>query len=117
MTFLGFLSRGFTVVLPELDEDLDEVFLLGVYDVCDLICCNPWNELIDFYMRTISGVVCHGNNDKCWSDDIMKCSYDGIHDVIWNDFCVNYCDCDFNIQESVTVILTCYVCACLSSGV
>ena len=36
MTFLCFLSWGFTVVLLELDEDLDEIFLLGLYDVCDL---------------------------------------------------------------------------------
>ena len=33
---LCFLSWGFTVVLQELDEDLDEVFLLGLYDVCGL---------------------------------------------------------------------------------
>ena len=36
MTLLCFLSWGFTVVLLELDEDLDEVFLLGLYDVHDL---------------------------------------------------------------------------------
>ena len=36
MTLLCFLSRSFTVVLLELDKDLDEVFLLGLYDVCDL---------------------------------------------------------------------------------
>ena len=36
MTLFCFLSRGFTVVLLELDEDLDVVFLLGVYDVHDL---------------------------------------------------------------------------------
>ena len=47
----------------------------------------------------------------------MKCFCDGVCDVIWNDFCVNYCDCDFNIHKSVTVILACYVCACPGSGV
>ena len=36
MTLLCFVSRGFTVVLLELDEDVDEVFLLGLYDVHDL---------------------------------------------------------------------------------
>ena len=36
MTLFCFLSWGFTVVLLELDEDLDEVFLLGLYDVHDL---------------------------------------------------------------------------------
>ena len=36
MTLLCFLSWGFTVVLLELDEDLDEVFLLGLCDVHDL---------------------------------------------------------------------------------
>ena len=36
MTLLCFLSWGLTVDLLELDEDLDEVFLLGLYDVHDL---------------------------------------------------------------------------------
>ena len=36
MTLFYFLSGGFTVVLLELDEDVDEVFLLGLYDMCDL---------------------------------------------------------------------------------
>ena len=36
MTLLCFLSWGFTVVLLELDEGLDEVFLLGLYEVHDL---------------------------------------------------------------------------------
>ena len=36
MTLFCFLSWGFTVVLLELDKDVDEVFLLGLYDVCDL---------------------------------------------------------------------------------
>ena len=36
MALLCFLSWGFAVVLLELDEDLDEVFLLGLYDVHDL---------------------------------------------------------------------------------
>ena len=36
MALIGFLSWGFTVVLLELDEDLDEVFFLGLYDVHDL---------------------------------------------------------------------------------
>ena len=36
MTLLCFLSWDFTVVLLKLDEDLDEVFLLSLYDVCDL---------------------------------------------------------------------------------
>ena len=46
-----------------------------------------------------------------------KYSYGGICGVIWNDFCMNHCDCDFDICESVTVILTCYVCACPGGGV
>ena len=33
VTLLCFLSWGFTVVLLELDEDLDEVFLLSLYEV------------------------------------------------------------------------------------
>ena len=33
VTFLFFLSWGFTVVLLELEEDLNEVFLLGLYGV------------------------------------------------------------------------------------
>ena len=36
MAVLCFLSEGFTVVQLKLDEDLDEVFLLGLYDVHDL---------------------------------------------------------------------------------
>ena len=41
MTLLCFLSWGFTVYwftmfLLELGEDLYEVFLLGLYDACDL---------------------------------------------------------------------------------
>ena len=36
MIILCFLSWGFTVVLLELDEDLDKVFLLGLYEVCGL---------------------------------------------------------------------------------
>ena len=36
MTLFCFLSWGFTAVLLKLDEDLDEVFLLGLYDVCNL---------------------------------------------------------------------------------
>ena len=77
-------------------------------------CCNPWNELINFYVRMISGVVCHGDSDTCWSGSVLKCCCGDIFDVIWNDFCVNYCDCDFDICQSVIVILTCYVCACPS---
>ena len=38
-------------------------------------------------------------------------------DVIGNDFCMNYHDCYFNIHESMTVILTCYTCACPGGGV
>ena len=33
LTFLCFLSWGFTVVLLELDGDLNEVFLCGLYGV------------------------------------------------------------------------------------
>ena len=62
-------------------------------------CCNLWNGLINLYMRMISGVVCHGNNDKCWSDGVVKCSCGGICDVIWYDFCMNYHNCDFDIHE------------------
>ena len=88
-----------------------------VYMMCMIwTCCYLWNGLMNVYMRMISSVVCHGNNNKCWSDGVMKCSCGDICDVIWNDFCVNYCDCDFDICGSVTVILTCYVCSC-SSGV
>ena len=36
MTLFSFLSWGFTVVLLELDEYLDEVFLFGLYNVHDL---------------------------------------------------------------------------------
>ena len=36
MTLLCFLSWGFAIVLLELDEYLNEVFLLGLYNVCDL---------------------------------------------------------------------------------
>ena len=36
MTLFCLLSCGFTVVLLDLDEDLDVVFLLGLYDVYDL---------------------------------------------------------------------------------
>ena len=36
MNLLCFLSWGFTVVLLELEDDLYEVFLLGLYDVHDL---------------------------------------------------------------------------------
>ena len=58
MTLLCLLSWGFTVVLLELDEDLDEVFLLGFYLVymkCVIwTCCDLWNGLINFYVRMIS---------------------------------------------------------------
>ena len=81
------------------------------------ICCDSWNESMNFYVRMVYSVVHHGNNDKCWSDSTVKCSCGGICDVIWNDFCVNYYNCDFDICESVTVILTCYVCACPSGSV
>ena len=33
MTLCCFLSCGFTAVLPELDDDLNRVFLLGLYAV------------------------------------------------------------------------------------
>ena len=84
-----------------------------VYMMCMIwTCCNLWNGLINFCMRMISCVVCHSNRDKCWSDGVLKCFFGDVCDVIWNDFSVNYCGCDFNICRSVTVILTCYVCAC-----
>ena len=80
-------------------------------------CCDLWNGLINFYVRMISCVVCHSNSDKCWSDGVFKCFCGDICNVIWNDFCVSYCDCDFDICGSVTVILTCYACACPSGNV
>ena len=80
-------------------------------------CCNLSNELMKFYMRKISSVLCHGDNNKCWSDGVMKWFSGGISIVIWNGFCVNYCNCDFDICKSVTVILSCHVCACPSGGV
>ena len=80
-----------------------------VYMGCAVwIYCNLWNESMNFYMRMISGVVCHSNNDECWSDSVMKCSCSGICDVIWSDSCVSYCKCDFDICKSVIVILICY---------
>ena len=36
MTLFCLLSCGFTVVLLDLDEDLDMVFLLGLYGMCVL---------------------------------------------------------------------------------
>ena len=112
MTFLCFLPWGFIVVLLELDEDLDEVSYL-VYMKCVIwTCCNLCNGLINFYVRVISCVMCHSNSNKCWSDGVWKCFCDDICDVIWNNFCVIYYDCDFNICGIVTVILNCYVCAC-----
>ena len=69
------------------------------------------------YVRMICGAVYHGDNGKCCSDSVMKYSYGGIYDEIWNDFCVSYGDYDFNICEDVTVILICYVCICPSVGV
>ena len=44
MTLLCFISWGFTVILLELDEDLDEVFLLGLYEVygLDLLWSLEW---------------------------------------------------------------------------
>ena len=85
----------------------------------DMMCviwtyCNLWNGLINFYLRMISCVVCHSNSDRFWSDGVFKCFCSDVCNVIWNEFCVNYCDCDFNICGNVTVILTCYVCACPS---
>ena len=74
------------------------MFLLGLYEVhgLDLLQSLEWVQEI-LHVRIISGVVCHGDNDKCWSDGVMKCSYGGICDVIWNDFCVSYCNCDFDV--------------------
>ena len=112
MTLLCFLSWDFTVVLPELDEDLDEVFSFGLYEVCDLDLLQSLEWVDNLYVRIISCVVCHGDSDKCWSDSIWKCFCGDVCDVIWNNFYVNYCSCDFNICGSVTVMLTCYVCAC-----
>ena len=63
-------------------------------------------------MRMISGVVCYSNSDECWHGGVMKCSYKGVCYVIWNDFYGSYDGCDFDICESVTVTLICYVCDC-----
>ena len=65
MTLFCLLSCGFTVVLLDLDEDLDVVFLLGLYGVCvlDLLWSHHWSGLISFYVMKISCVVCHSSND------------------------------------------------------
>ena len=85
-----------------------------VYTMCMIrTCCKLWNRLINFYVRMISSVVCHGNSDKSWSDGVMKCFYGGICDVIWNGFCVNYCNYDFDICESCDCDLD-LLCLCLS---
>ena len=68
-------------------------------------------------MRMIFGMVCHGDNDKCWSDGVIKYSYDGVCDEIWNDFCVNYYGCNFDICKDVNVIMICYVCICAGDDV
>ena len=51
----------------------------------------------------ISGVVCHGSNNECWSGGVMKCSCSGVCDAIWSDSCVSYCDlylqeCECNLD-------------------
>ena len=68
-------------------------------------------------MRMIFSVVCHGDNDKCWSDGVKKYSYDDVCGEIWNGFCVSYYNCNFNICKDVTVILICYACICPGDGV
>ena len=44
MTLFCLLSCGFTVVLLDVDEDLDVVFLLGLYGMCvlDLLQSLEW---------------------------------------------------------------------------
>ena len=46
MTLFCLLSCGFTVGLPDLDEDLDVVFLLGLYGVhvLDLLQSLKWAD-------------------------------------------------------------------------
>ena len=88
-----------------------------VYMVCMFwTYCNLWNGSISSYVMKISCVVCQGSDNGCWSDGVGKCFCGGICDVIRNDFCVNYCNCYFDIYESMSVILICYTCACSGVG-
>ena len=111
VTFLCLLSWCFTVVLLELGEGLEEVVLLGLYEVCvlDLLRSLEWVE--ELLCEDDLLCVCCGNNNKSLCDGDMKCFCEGIYDINLSGFCASYYDCDFGICKNVMRIWTCYTCA------
>ena len=79
MTLFCLLSCAFTAGIPDLDKDLDVVFLLGLYGVCvlDLLGSLEWADKL--LCNEDSLVVCHSGDDGCWSDSVRKCFCGGIH--------------------------------------
>ena len=108
MTCICFLSWGFTVVLLELDDDLDEVFLLGLYKVCGSgsTAISGMSQGTSMWgwspVWCVLAIMMSPGVMVSWST-----SYDGICYVIWNNFCVSYfwlwlwylqeCDCNLDL--------------------
>ena len=119
MTLWCFLSCGFTAVLPELDDDLNGVFLLGLYVVhaLDLLQSLEWVK--EHLCK--DDLWCGVSQHKQWVlwqwCEVLLWGIHYVCYVTWNDLygsCGDY-DSYNSVVEIVTLICCAYICPMVAS--